>query len=259
MSLVSKYDWPMAVAAIILAVIGAGSGLVALIFSSRAARASETSATASGVSANAALWANASALTPKAEVALRGEVRTRWKFIFLTNSLRPVGNLPVVAQQDESFSSPAFDELTVACATRLCIKADRVSRVTINATSLAFDDPFFSELAQANDPTVETRTSLTSNTFELRPDKERNLVVYAGRTVKEWLDAGGLDGPEEFEVLIDIGAGPDAAVLHWKLTMKAKIFDSVYGQASTVRIAPALPPEVTLVELPRTVGKAQSV
>ncbi len=255
MSLVPKYACRMAVAAIILAVIGASTGIIALIYSSRATKAAEKSARAAETSTNAVLWANASALAPNVEVALRGEIRTRWKFIFLTNCLRPVGNLPVVAQQDEAFSSPAFDELTVACATRLRIKADRVSRVTINATSLAFDDPFFGELAQANDPTVETRTSLTTNTFELRPDQERNLVVYAGRTVKEWLDLGGPVEPEEFEVLIDISAGPDAATLHWKLTMKAKVFDSVYGQASTVRIAPALPPEVSLVELPRTISK----
>ncbi len=251
-----KYHRVMAVVAIILGIIGAGTGVTALVYSSRAAKASEKSAAASEVSANASLWANASALAANVEVALGGEVRTRWKFIFLTNALRPMGNLPVVGQQDESFSSPAFDELTVACATRLLIKnkGERRARVTINATSLAFDDPFFSQLAETHDPTVETRTSLTATTFELRPDEERNLIVYCGRTVKEWLDAGGPTEPEEFEVTVDIFSGPDAATLHWMLAMKASLFDSVYGQASTVRIAPALPPEVSLVELPRTIN-----
>ena len=248
----------MTVIAIVLGVIGAVTGLCALYFSARSVKAAEKSAGASELSARAAIWANASALTPEVEVALRGEVPGRWKFIFANTALRPMGNLPVLAQQEETYGSPAYDHLTVACAARLRVKnkGDRLVHVTIHASSLAFDDPFFSQMAGAIEPTLETRTALPDNNFELLAGQERNLIVYAGRTIKQWLDAGLLAESEEFDVLIDISAGPDAAALHWRLTMKAKLVDSVYGQGLIARIVPAVPPEVSLVELPRTVGGA---
>lgn len=74
------------------------------------------------MSARAATWATVSTLTPEVEVALRGEVRGRWKFIFATTAQRPMGNLPVLAQQEETYGSSAYDLLTLACATRLRVK-----------------------------------------------------------------------------------------------------------------------------------------
>jgi len=251
----SQYDRVVTVFALVLGAIGAGTGLYALYFSARSVTAAEKSAVASELSAKAVTWSNASALAPAVEVALRGEIRERWKFIFANSPLSPMGNLPVVAKQDESYPSPASDDLTVACATWLQFtnKGDRLAYITINSTSLAFDSPIFNQLAEASNTSMETRTPLSSATFELAARKERTLVIYSGRTVGEWLDSGEPSEPEKFEVFIDIGAGPDAATLHWRLTMKAKIFESVVGQTRVARIVAALPPESTIVELPRTI------
>jgi hypothetical protein len=101
-----------------------------------------------------------------------------------------------------------------------------------------------------------TRELLAKQNFVLHPGETRNLVVYAGRTVKEWLDAGDEQGPETLTVRVHANAGPDAAELHWHITMRAQLLDAVQGRIGAVRVFASLPPEVSVEELPRTVPGA---
>jgi len=251
----------MAIIALIVACFGTAAALVSLKFAARSASAAEGSAMASKRSATAVLWANASSLAPDVEVRLGEEVRERWKFIFGTTPRSPMGTLAMKAAQEETYSSPQYDNLTLALATRIHLRnfGTRAAKVQVHATSLAVESSGLRVLSANQSSAPETRRPLTENEFELLPGKKVELIVYLGQTVREWLDAKSPTEPREFTALIDIGAGPDAATLHWRLTLAEMLFSDVWGQADSVKVVPALPPKRDLVQLPRSFRDDTSV
>lgn len=97
---------------------------------------------------------------------------------------------------------------------------------------------------------------LADLSLRLAPDgKPRNLILYSGVTLREWIDTGMSEDPYEFCTTVTASSGPDGAVLHWRVNLRASVWTSVHGSVSCGRIPPALPPMVEVTELPRTFEK----
>ncbi len=225
-------------------------GIAALVVSVVAVVWARSSAQSAERSADEAAKTRSDALGPDVTVGTERALRERWNVLPFGLPNSHLGYPPGVAAPERQFIRPADLDVRVLVGAHLTMVNEGARTVTVKIGAFRVDrcDDFEQREEVLAPPAERPSPALDGGRLVLEPRQRAGVIVRVGPTVSEWI--ANHDRPYVAE--IEAQTSPDGAVQHWSLELSAEVLWPVHGNDAAFRVVPHRPPELRLVELPRT-------